>query len=116
MLMLSGKKRWLLFPQDQSKLLRPRISPDGRGYVYATRNPSDSAIEALPRYEVTVDAGDLLWVPPWCWHRVEYIEGTSALSISLFHFRMFDFVASNPLFAVAVLPNVVKELLGWNAQ
>lgn len=116
MLMLTGKKRWLLFPPSQSTLLRPQVSPDGRGYIYATRDPADSAIRALKRYDLVVEAGDLLWVPCWYWHRVEYIEGIAALSVSLFHFRPLDFIRSNPGFAVALLPNLIKELVGWKTQ
>jgi hypothetical protein len=54
------------------------VSPDGRGYIFATRDPHDKAIQALKRYEVLVEAGDVLWVPCWYWHRVEYIPDVAA--------------------------------------
>ena len=31
--------------------------------------------------------GDAVWVPTWTWHRVDYIDGVTALSASLFHPR-----------------------------
>jgi hypothetical protein len=116
MLMLSGRKKWLLLPPSQSTLLRPQVAPDGRGYVYATRDPHDKAIQSLQRYEILVEAGDVLWVPCWYWHRVEYIPDVAALSVSMFHFRPLDFVTANPQFAVALLPNLIKELLGFKMQ
>jgi hypothetical protein len=61
---------------------------------------------------VVTHAGDLLWVPPWTWHRVEYIEDTVAIAASLFHFRPKEFVRNNPTFATLLIPNLVKEFLG----
>ena len=39
-----------------------------------------------------------------------------ALSVSLFAFRPAPFVANNPLYAAALLPNLIKELLGLKMQ
>ena len=70
----------------------------------------------LPRYAVTTNPGDALWVPPWTWHRVDYGSGGLSVAASLFHFRPVDFVQRQPFFAFAIVPNMVKELLGWKTQ
>uniref|UniRef100_A0A7S1NDK8 JmjC domain-containing protein n=1 Tax=Eutreptiella gymnastica TaxID=73025 RepID=A0A7S1NDK8_9EUGL len=116
MLMVSGSKRWLMLPPSQSSWLRPQVAPDGRAYVYATLDPTDPALQALERYEVLVEAGDMLWVPPWTWHRVDYIPAVAALSVSLFHFRALEFLMNNPLFALSLWPNLLKEALGLKMQ
>ena len=38
------------------------------------------------------------------------------LSASLFHPRHEQIVAHNPLYAALVLPNMLKELVGWKTQ
>lgn len=53
---------------------------------------------------------------PWRPGQVDYMANSTALTVSLFHFRPLDFVTNNPLFAAAVLPNLFKELLGWKKQ
>jgi hypothetical protein len=116
MIMLQGRKTWQLIPPSQSHLLRPSAAPDGRGYIYSTRSPGDAAKQKLQRFEVDVEAGDLLWVPPWTWHQVDYVEDVSALSVSLFHLRAQELLANNPLYALALAPNLVKELFGYKKQ
>ena len=134
MVMLRGAKRATLVGPASSPLLRPTVSPDGRAYFVsnwpwhaldptdASTDPSTDAPFAsgrVPRTVVDVAAGDLLWIPTWTWHRVDYGGGagsTPALGASFFSFRPAPFVANNPLFAVVLLPNLFKELLGLKQQ
>lgn len=110
---LEGEKRWTLVSPEHSHLLRPTVAPDGRAYFFSMLDPvNPSSLMHVPRYEVTTRPGDVLWVPPWTWHRVEYLEGVTALTASLFHFRPGEFVRNNPTFAGLILPNLFKELLG----
>ena len=94
-------------------------------------------------YGVTTGPGDALWVPPWMWHRVDYRDlpspaaeggrgedeeehwghvhgnghgGGASLAASLFHFRPIDFCRNNPLFAMLVVPNLIKELMGRKTE
>jgi hypothetical protein len=117
MLMLAGRKHWTLVSPAQSQVLRPSISPDGRAYFLSrlTGPPNDFAAHAV-RYQVETRAGDVLWVPTWTWHRVDYVPGVSAVSASLFHFKAGQLAALNPLFAGLLLPNLAKELVGWKTQ
>ena len=113
MLQLHGSKRWTLVSPEHSHMLRPTVSPDNRAYFNSMLDPLDpQALAHVPRYEVITHAGDALWVPPWTWHRVEYLENITALSASLFHFRPLEYAKNNPLFAATVVPNLIKELVG----
>ena len=118
MLMLSGRKRWTLAPANASKLLRPRLSPDGRAYFFCNRS-WESRLDGVPHWEVETRAGDLLWVPTWTWHAVDYAplgDDKAALSVSLFHFRAAQAVTANWLFSALAVPNVLKEVIGWKTQ
>lgn len=115
-LMVTGSKRWLLLPPSQSWQLDPRISPDGRAYIVSSLHPTHPRVSTLQRYEVIAEAGDVLWVPAWTWHRVDYLPGIASLSVGLFHFRPWDFLRHNPLFAATVIPNLLKEYAGLKAQ
>ena len=68
------------------------------------------------RYEIETVAGDVLWVPTWTWHRVDYLPGVASVSASLFHVRVEQIAAINPLFATLLTPNLFKELIGWKTQ
>ena len=49
-------------------------------------------------------------------HRVEYVPGSVAVSVSLFEVSLPDMVRNNPLFLVTLWPNLAKELLGIKTQ
>ena len=118
---LHGSKVWTLVDPRQSTLLKPSVSRHGRAFYYSNLDPLDpNALAHVRHYKVITTAGDGLWVPPWMWHRVDYVsngeEAEPALAASLFHFRPLDFGANNPLFAMLMIPNLVKELLGRNTE
>ena len=116
-LQFGGRKRWTLVPPEESHLLRPSLSKDGRAYFQSmlpTDNP-DETLAHVRRWVVETDTGDALWVPTWTWHRVDYLPGVTALAASLFHFR-FDSMANNGLYSALAVPNVLKELVGWKTQ
>lgn len=113
-LQLSGSKRWTLVSADHHHLLKPAVSKDGRAYFNSMHDPLDPhALDHVPRYDVVTEAGDALWVPPWTWHRVKYLENVTALSASLFHIRPLEMLRNNPLYSAAVVPNIIKELVGF---
>jgi hypothetical protein len=66
---LAGAREWTLVQPEYWKWLRPTVSPDGRGF-FASWAP---AIDHVPRYRLRTLPGDAVWVPPWTWHRVDYV-------------------------------------------
>jgi hypothetical protein len=80
MIQVQGSKRWLLYPPDTLLYLDPaaRRMP----YFYSDADPY--APEGAPplfaradRWEATVEAGDVLWVPPFWWHDVTNLTPAS---------------------------------------
>jgi len=121
---LHGSKMWTLVHPKQSVFLKPSVSRHHRAFYYSNLDPLDpGSLTSVPHYNVITKAGDALWVPPWMWHRVDYIDTSDdatanepALAASLFHFRPLEFGLNNPLFAILMVPNLIKELLGKNTE
>jgi len=111
-LQVEGRRRWTLVDAEHSAAMRPSIAPDGRAYVMSRHHPASAALSRIPRYEFVLEAGDVAWIPAWTWHRVDYLEDEVALGVSFFHFRVGHFLRNSPLFAMAIVPNLFKELLG----
>lgn len=110
---LSGSKRWTILPPEYSFMVKPALAKDGRAFFASW---SDNYSE-VPIVTAETRAGDAIWLPTWTWHRVDYTPSREiSISGSLFHFRAYDFVTSNPLFSVLVLPAILKELVGLNTQ
>lgn len=110
---LEGEKQITLISPEYSMKLQPRVSPDGRAYIYSMSPNFDH----VPRYIHTVQKGDAIYVPTWTWHRVDYTYSEDvAISGSLFHFRPLDFFRRNPLYATMIIPNLIMELTGLKAQ
>lgn len=109
---LSGQKRWTMVRPEFSFLIKPKLAPDGRAFF-----ASDGDYSSVPFYDVITKAGDAIWVPTWTWHRVDYIDSHDmAIGGSLFHFRFFDYVINNPLFALLIVPAIFLELVGYKTQ
>mmetsp|Transcript_26105 Transcript_26105/g.41319 ORF Transcript_26105/g.41319 Transcript_26105/m.41319 type:complete len:341 (-) Transcript_26105:61-1083(-) len=113
---IHGSKKWTVIVPKHSNLLRPQISPDGRAYIFSKLSPTNKDLERVERYEFIAKQGDLLFLPTWTWHRVDYIPGVTALTASLFHVRPRGLVFNNPLFAFVTLPNMLKEYIGLKMQ
>mmetsp|Transcript_57980 Transcript_57980/g.141677 ORF Transcript_57980/g.141677 Transcript_57980/m.141677 type:complete len:301 (-) Transcript_57980:786-1688(-) len=137
---LAGCRQWTLVDPKYSWRLRPAISADGRSF-YPSWITTDQ-LQTVPRYEVMTSPGDALFVPTWTWHRVDYTTAVSAAAIaetdgdmtgrrkqndndnennvsigaSLFHFRVGDYVRRNPLFALLLVPAIIKEAMGVSSQ
>jgi len=131
---LWGSRTWTLVDPHHSWKLRPKISGDGRSFYPASVSPQVLASQ-IPRYHITTTPGDALWLPTWTYHKVEYVyhRGTASKSTSssqqmklhdhhlsigasLFHFRPIDYFRRNPLFAILLIPSLIRELLGIKTQ
>jgi len=113
---VTGSKLWTLYPPQSSRSLRPKISPDGRAYIFSARDPGDEDLQTIERYSVVLEEGDAMFLPSWTWHRVDYLPGVTALSVSFFHVRIKDMFTNNPIFALVTFPNMLKEFFGVKMQ
>jgi hypothetical protein len=150
---LWGSRTWTLVNPIHSWKLRPSIATDGRSYYPSSISKKDLT-RKIPRYRITTNPGDAVWLPTWTYHQVEYTTTStsktkttttkviandndedevddndeenenskmillSQLSIgaSIFHFRPYDYIRRNPLFALLLIPSLLKELIGMKTQ
>lgn len=80
--MITGQKHWTLIDPRYSCLLKGRVASSG---IHAqTLFDMDKELtevpeifQRLPRYEVELEPGDILWNAPWWWHRIRNDSGLS---------------------------------------
>jgi hypothetical protein len=133
---LVGSKDWTLIDAQHWQLVRPALAADGRAFVTSQATTSLIPAAVPYYYQGTTNSGDALWLPAWTWHRVDYnhhqkatttaiaapnttrTASTTTISIgaSIFHFRLDLFVQQNPVLTLAVIPALIRELLGWGVQ
>ena len=108
-MMLDGRERWTLIDPAYSPLCAPKID-GGQGALHYLsevppraedrEGPRPQAARSLakaPRYEVVLEAGDVLIHAPWWWREVEEQSEAAVGAAS----RWFDFRAlkpNNPIF------------------
>lgn len=85
-----GKKRWLLYPAMYQQLLDPPA--DRRPYFHTDFLPERPSPRFplgayAPAFEVVLDAGDVMYVPPFVWHYVENVTATIAVAYRFFSLR-----------------------------
>lgn len=54
-----------------SIFLGPRNPPSGQGYLTTSHPILDAIFELIPKTPVTLEPGDVLYSPPWHWHRLK---------------------------------------------
>mmetsp|Transcript_12283 Transcript_12283/g.37080 ORF Transcript_12283/g.37080 Transcript_12283/m.37080 type:complete len:326 (+) Transcript_12283:93-1070(+) len=114
---MQGTKKWSLVDPACWRVVRPRVSPTGRAYLHSDLDPDD-----LPNYpclsQFDLGPRDLLFIPPFWFHRVDYLDDDVALGVSLFHFRFLPILLSlrNLFFFAITAPNIPKEVVGWKTQ
>lgn len=106
-----GRKEFLLFPPEQVRSLYPR---QGMKHRRSLVNPVCPDLEAYPRFAeatpivVTLDAGEVLFLPSFWWHHVTSLS----LSISLSQWWHTDLRAyCNPTGAGVMTEEYVED--GW---
>jgi hypothetical protein len=78
-----GQKKWTLFSPKDSMLLYPEVS--NTAYIKSPIDLDNPNFDKFPmlkhatRYEVVLNPGDVLYVPPHVWHFVENLTDTIAV-------------------------------------
>lgn len=85
---LIGKRRFTLFPPDQTGNLYPGpLDPTPGGQVVSMVNPADPDLHRYPRFAAAMRAceiadlepGDALFYPALWWHQVEALDGFNVM-------------------------------------
>lgn len=106
---VKGQKKWILIDSKYSRYLQPILSKTGLFSVSKIEVfKDDTTINYFPRYEFTLEEGDLLFNPPWWWHAVknetEYTIGC-ANRFSSFRVGM----KNNPLYTSILLSHPIDN-------
>ncbi|XP_076762432.1 HSPB1 associated protein 1 isoform X2 [Xylocopa sonorina] len=88
---IKGRKQWLLFHPDSTNFLQPTRIPYEESTVYSKYNffspTKEDEINILKIKEtpklVTLEPGDVLFVPPQWWHYVESLDFSVSVNIWL---------------------------------
>jgi hypothetical protein len=76
---IQGRKRWTFVHPDHTPLISPVVGSDayfsGSLLEYPEPDAERMAVDFplwqfCPRYEVVLEPGDVLYNPPWYWHRI----------------------------------------------
>lgn len=84
---VSGRKRWLMAAPEYTPCLDPRILNTSQQYCHSMIDFRDPDVERFPLYrylptwEVVLEPGDLLYVPPFWWHCVENLTDTTGVAL-----------------------------------
>jgi hypothetical protein len=78
--MIKGQKHWTLIDPKYSCLLKGRVAQSGIHAQTLFDMPDNNLstypkiLKHLPRYDITLEPGDILWNAPWWWHRIENVN------------------------------------------
>ena len=77
---VKGSKKWVFYAPEERIFIGAR--PERMNYFFTDANPYKVNDERFPlmkhakRFEVTINEGDVLYVPPLVWHQVENVTDT----------------------------------------
>lgn len=94
-----GKKKWVLIHPKYSKYLK---SMPSKGFEFAIsgyniEEPSE-ILEKIPKYEVILEPGDVLYNAPWFWHYVKNITDFTIGCAIRDHTTYQQSFKNNPMF------------------
>ncbi len=110
---VQGEKRWVMLPPEQSALVYPnRTLPRGLPYFFSNYGWRDAGgsrrfplTDHLEGWDIHLEAGDALWVPPFHWHWVE--AQTPSISLSTWWYDPLIALKSSPFFFMLSLPGLL---------
>jgi Cupin-like domain len=91
-----GSKKWTLIEPKYSLFLHPILAYNIPGCISETL---PSVTETLPRQEVILNPGDVLFNPPWMWHQVENMPGFT-IGCATRELRFWGTLKNNPMFTI----------------
>lgn len=118
-----GQKKWVFYPPNNRMFLDART--ERTTYLFSDADPYDSDNPEFPllkyanRFEVTLNPGDIIWVPSFTWHYVEnpglsvaLRYGRASLPLALQGSKMFTmlmFLTTKPTIIEHVMTTIFKK-------
>jgi hypothetical protein len=97
-----GKKKWILIDPMYTKYLKSTPSENFgfviSGYDIENIEQLGKLNEIIPKYEIVLEPGDVLYVPPWWWH---YVHNETDFTIGCAvrdHTIYYQSIYNNPMF------------------
>jgi len=112
---IHGKKRWILIDPKYSKYLKSTPSDEFEFVIsgHDIENPSD-ILNRIPKFEVTLEPGDVLYNPPWWWH---YVRNESDFTIGCAvrdHKTYWQSFKNNPMYMLmSPYPIYINPFILW---
>lgn len=112
-----GQKRWRIYSAEFNPCLYSPVNR-GPGVFGSPIDPNAIDCEAYPLaryakgYDVTLEPGDVLHVPPFYWHHVDTLTDSISLGLRWYDFQVANRVSSfqNLLSMIATNPPMLKAL------
>ncbi len=101
-----GRKHWVLIEPQYSRFLRPVPSKDGMFSVSKMDcfdTGEDNPLLKLPRYEITLEPGDMLFNAHWWWHGVRNLSDFSIAVANRWTNHPVHMLANNLFYSHLVL-------------
>ncbi|MCG9892177.1 MAG: cupin-like domain-containing protein [Thermosynechococcaceae cyanobacterium MS004] len=105
-----GQKEWVLLSPKYTSLLKPHLNEFGL-FAFSEQdifNPNDIS-QRIPHYRVTLEPGDVLFIPPWWWHAVRNVSDLTIGIANRVNIEDWAYLLSNRLFTYLHF----KHGLGW---
>lgn len=115
---IRGQKKWLIWHQNAHYIFNPKVnrapakSSDINPYNIDKNN--NSAFQYLPKCEITLNEGDIIFIPSYLWHYVE--NKTATIGIGIRWLSVKNSFKNNPLFSFLELLNTSPSIfttLNW---
>mmetsp|Transcript_11812 Transcript_11812/g.21905 ORF Transcript_11812/g.21905 Transcript_11812/m.21905 type:complete len:358 (+) Transcript_11812:56-1129(+) len=104
-----GRKRWEFIAPEYSASVWPL---KGGMFNFWTGNKDmESAVHHIPSEYVDLEPGDVLFNPPWQWHKITNFEGLS-IGVPVREKNTWNTLTNNPYFALTVVTNLLLDKVG----
>jgi hypothetical protein len=108
---IKGQKLWYLIDPKYSRYLKPLLSRTGLFAVsqldICNAKPGDYPLN-IPRFEVLLDEGDMLFNPPWYWHAITNKTDYTIACANRFTNYWSGF-KNNPLFTIIFFSHPISN-------
>ena len=96
---VTGRKKWVLIHPKYSKFLKSTPSQDFEFVIsgYDVENPSE-ILKKIPKYEVILEPGDVLYVASWWWHFVKNMTDFTIGCAVRDHSAYWQSFKNNPMY------------------
>ena len=114
---IRGKKKWLIWDQKVHYIINPKVNraPAKVSNINPNKiNNSNLAFNHLPKCEIILKEGDIIFIPAYLWHYVENL--TPSIGIGIRWLSFYNSFRNNPLLANLELFNTSPSIfstLNW---